>query len=153
MAFQALFQMDAQGGSEADLQAWILESAKADGLSAAQTEAAVKTALGAFGGRRAADAAMAKLAPQWPAHRQAAVDRAILRLAHYEMHAGGVPPRVVVNEAVQLAKEFSTEKSPAFVNGLLDKVLKAVEGAAGGADGATTAPVEPGAGGPGGAVG
>ena len=52
------------------------------------------------------------------------MDRAILRLAHYEMTSGRTNPKVVVNEAVELAKEFSTERSPAFVNGVLDKVLK-----------------------------
>lgn len=127
LAFQALFQFDAQGGSEADLRAWLVESGKAEGLNQEQTEAAATTALGAFAERAKADAAMAQLAPQWPAHRQAAVDRAILRLAHFEMRSGGVPPKVAVNEAVLLAKEFSTEKSPAFVNGLLDKILKTVE--------------------------
>lgn len=127
LAFQALFQMDAQHGSEADLRAWLIESAHAEGLTPDQTDASVRTALGAFAARSSADAAMAKLAPQWPAHRQAAVDRAILRLAHYELHSGDVPPKVAVNEAVLLAKEFSTERSPAFVNGLLDKILKDVE--------------------------
>jgi N utilization substance protein B len=69
---------------------------------------------------------MLKLAPDWPAHRQGAVDRCILRIAHYEMTSGRTPPKVAVNEAVELAKEFGSERSPAFVNGLLDKVLKRV---------------------------
>ena len=73
---------------------------------------------------------MTELAPYWPTHRQAAVDRAILRLAHYEMMSGQTPPKVVVNEAVELAKRFSTERSPSFVNALLDKVLKDVLAAA-----------------------
>jgi N utilization substance protein B len=69
---------------------------------------------------------MEVLAPGWPAHRQPAVDRAILRLAHYELKLGKVHPKIIVNEAIELAKEFSTDKSPAFVNGLLDKVLHQV---------------------------
>ncbi len=88
----------------------------------------------AYADRARADAFMAEAAPGWPAHRQAAVDRAILRLAHHEMMNGNVPPKVAVNEAVELAKEFSTEKSPAFINGLLDKVLKEVLGEEGAAE-------------------
>ena len=85
----------------------------------------------AYGDRAAADAFMTEAAPGWPAHRQAAVDRAILRLAHHEMMSGKTNAKIVVNEAVELAKEFSTDKSPAFVNGLLDKALKKVLGEAG----------------------
>ena len=59
-------------------------------------------------------------------HRQPAVDRALLRLAYYEMTSGTTPPKAAVSEAVKLAKEFSTEKSPAFVNAILDKLLKKV---------------------------
>jgi Transcription termination factor len=55
------------------------------------------------------------------------VDRALLRLAHYEMTSGRTPPRVVVNETVELAKHFSTEKAPAFINALLDKVMKRIQ--------------------------
>ncbi|MCK6475499.1 MAG: hypothetical protein L6Q35_01565 [Phycisphaerales bacterium] len=67
-----------------------------------------------------------QLAPTWPAHRQAATDRAILRLGRSEMLAGRTPPKWVVHHCVNLAKRYSTEKSPAFVNALLDKILKQV---------------------------
>ena len=53
-----------------------------------------------------------------------------MRLAHFEMTSGRTPPKVAVNEAVELAKSFSTERSPAFINGLLGKVLKRVLGSA-----------------------
>ncbi len=79
--------------------------------------------------RGAADEEFEALAPDWPPRRQAAIDRAILRLAHFEMVSGRTPPKVAVNEAVELARAFSTEKSPAFINGLLGKVLKRVLGA------------------------
>ena len=87
-------------------------------------------ALRAWEHRAEADRVTAELAPDWPAHRQAAVDRTILRLAHEEMTRGDAPPKVVVNEAVDLAKQFSTERSPAFVNALLDKILKRTMAAA-----------------------
>ncbi|MDX1389866.1 MAG: transcription antitermination factor NusB, partial [Acidobacteriota bacterium] len=56
--------------------------------------------------------------------RQPVVDRSLLRLAYYEMTSGVAPPKVAINEAVELAKEYSTEKSPMFVNGVLDKLYR-----------------------------
>jgi len=124
LAFQTLFQLDARAGRNADdVRAGM---SAADGFSDQDREKAFTLAKAAFDGRAIADKFMLELAPTWPAHRQAAVDRAILRLAHYEMMVARTPPQIVVNEAVELAKEFSTDKSPAFVNGLLDKVLKKV---------------------------
>lgn len=87
---------------------------------------AFELAQDAFGACAAADEEFEALAPDWPPRRQAAIDRAILRLAHFEMVSGRTPPKVAVNEAVELARAFSTEKSPAFINGLLGKVLKRV---------------------------
>lgn len=75
--------------------------------------------------RADADAAIAPLTPEWPLHRQPVVDRNVLRLAHHEIVRGGVPARVAINEAVELAKEFGGEKSPAFVNGVLDRLFRA----------------------------
>jgi transcription termination factor NusB len=76
--------------------------------------------------RAAADKEFTMLAPEWPAHRQPAVDRAILRLAHYELTLGRTPAKLVLSEAIELARHFSTDKSPAFVNGLLDKVYRRI---------------------------
>jgi N utilization substance protein B len=62
-------------------------------------------------------------AKNWDLHRMAAVDRNILRLAIYEMlHRADIPPVVSINEAVDIAKKFSTQDSGKFVNGILDKV-------------------------------
>ena len=140
LALLALYQLDAQAGADPEsVRASLddLTSLREEGLSFVDAhdafdpkdvEQAFATARGAWESRDRADAEMGALAPDWPVHRQAAVDRAILRLAHYEMTAGGAPPKAVVNEAVELAKAFSTEKSPAFVNGLLGRVLKRVLG-------------------------
>jgi N utilization substance protein B len=134
LAFQLLFQMDAQGparpgaapaADDAALRSWMEHADLGNEFSDKEKEAALVTARGAYDARRTSDTVFAALAPTWPSHRQAAADRAILRLAHYEMAAGKAPPKAVVNDAIELAKEFSTDRSPAFVNGLLDKVLKA----------------------------
>ncbi|HOC57704.1 MAG TPA: transcription antitermination factor NusB [Verrucomicrobiota bacterium] len=69
------------------------------------------------------DEIIQKHAKNWELHRIAAVDRNILRLAIYEMlHREDIPPVVSINEAVDIAKKFSTQDSGKFVNGILDKV-------------------------------
>jgi len=59
-------------------------------------------------------------AANWSIERMATLDRNVLRLAVYEIKFGGTPPRVAVNEAIELSRKFSTEESTAFVNGVLD---------------------------------
>ena len=62
---------------------------------------------------------------KWQLSRLSAVDKSILRLAVYQLKfCPDIPPRVVINEAIELAKKFSTAQSSAFVNGVLDAVLK-----------------------------
>jgi len=69
------------------------------------------------------DEIIKKHAKNWELHRIAAVDRNILRLAMFEMlHRQDIPPVVSINEAVDIAKKFSTQDSGKFVNGILDKV-------------------------------
>jgi N utilization substance protein B len=69
------------------------------------------------------DEIIKQYAKNWELHRIAAVDRNILRLAIYEMlHRDDIPPVVSINEAVDIAKKFSTQDSGKFVNGILDKV-------------------------------
>jgi N utilization substance protein B len=73
--------------------------------------------------RDEADAIIKKHAQNWDLHRIAAVDRNILRLAIFEMlHRDDIPPVVSINEAVDIAKKFSTQDSGKFVNGILDKI-------------------------------
>ena len=73
--------------------------------------------------RDEADGIIKKYAKNWELHRIAAVDRNVLRLAIYEMmHRDDIPPIVSINEAVDVAKKFSTQDSGKFVNGILDKV-------------------------------
>ena len=61
----------------------------------------------------------------WRLERMARVDRNLLRLGAYELrYEADVPARVVINEAIELAKRFGTAESPAFVNGLLDRIAQ-----------------------------
>ena len=69
--------------------------------------------------QRDLDRRIAAASERWPLHRMPVVDRTILRLALYELLHESTPTAVVLNEAVELAKRYSTKKSGAFVNGVL----------------------------------
>jgi N utilization substance protein B len=126
-ALQVLYQFDAVGTGEPQA---VRDSLRESPGSDEVHEAGFELAHRAWAGRADADAAVAELAPDWPTYRQPVVDRNILRLAYHEMVSGETPPKVAINEAVELAKEFSTGKSPLFVNGVLDKIYKRRLGAA-----------------------
>lgn len=71
------------------------------------------------------DGILREIAENWELNRMAGADRAILRLASYELlYTPGTPANAVINEAIELAKSFSTDDSGKFVNGILDKVKK-----------------------------
>lgn len=71
------------------------------------------------------DALIAKAATNWELDRMAAVDRNALRIGCYELlHSEDIPMKVAINEAIELAKRYSTEASGAFVNGILDRIRK-----------------------------
>lgn len=71
------------------------------------------------------DVLLARHATHWRVERMAAVDRNVLRLAAYEIVEGGTPAAVAIDEAVDLARRFGGERSPAFVNGVLDALARA----------------------------
>jgi N utilization substance protein B len=75
------------------------------------------------------DAVLQPVAPEWPLDQIARMDRAVLRIGAYELkHETDVPPKVVINEAVELAKAFGGENSSKFVNGVLGTVLRQLNG-------------------------
>jgi len=130
-ALQCLYQFDARGSDQPDVVRTSLDQSPG-GLDA--HEAGFNLACLAWEHRAEADAAIEPLTPEWPIRRQPVVDRSILRLAYYEMVSGRTPPKVAINEAVELAKEFSTDKSPMFINGVLDKVYRQLRDAESGGE-------------------
>ncbi len=80
--------------------------------------------LGVCAHREALDALLVRHAEHWRPERMAAVDRNLLRLALYELVHSDVPVPVVIDEAVDLARRFGGERSPAFVNGVLDAAAR-----------------------------
>ena len=65
-------------------------------------------------------------APQWPVDKLNKIDLAILHLAIYELENDDVPPKVIIDEAVELAKEYGSESSSSFINGVLGTIYKNV---------------------------
>lgn len=75
------------------------------------------------------DAILQPIAPEWPIDQIARMDRVILRIGLFELRFGkGVPPKVVINEAVELAKAFGGDNSSKFVNGVLGTAMRQQNG-------------------------
>lgn len=71
------------------------------------------------------DGLIAKAAPEWPLDQISVIDKSILRLASYELlHDQDIPPKVAINEAVELAKLFGGENSSKFINGVLGTLYR-----------------------------
>jgi len=121
LALQLLYQWEARGEGAEKAEEAFWAGAKA----AAQTrEFAHRLFTGTVAAAPQLDALVEKHATNWRLDRMSAVDRNILRLAAYELKFGTAPPRVVLDEAVELAKKFSDDAAPAFVNGVLDAMVK-----------------------------
>jgi N utilization substance protein B len=122
VAMQVLFLWDMHGENDPLLAAQVAHDDPT--VNDAVRREALRMAGEAWNVRQTMDAWIERLAPQWPIRRQPGVDRSILRLAAWELTSGKTPPKVVIDEAIELAKSFSTEQSPAFVNGVLDALLR-----------------------------
>lgn len=77
------------------------------------------------------DEVLTQSSPRWRVSRMAVVDRNVLRIAAYELlQENGPPPRAVLDEAVEVARRYGSEKSSAFVNGVLDTLIRQIRPAA-----------------------
>ena len=121
---QMLFQWDLSPQEPAKLEAKFWRAAKA---ADSTRDFANLLFEGAAKDVAALDELIVKHAENWRFERLAAIDRAILRLGIHELRAGETPFKVVLNEAVGLAKKFSSEESGAFVNGILDTAHKSLQ--------------------------
>jgi len=121
---QALCQLDVQGDDVVSL----LERFFRENTEDAMVLDLAKTwTHGAWEKVRACDDLISQAAVRWKLSRLSHVDRAILRLSVYQLqYCEDIPCKVVINEAIEIAKKYSTEQSPRFVNGVLDAVLKAI---------------------------
>jgi N utilization substance protein B len=124
-ALQAMYQFDAVPGVAPEVVRRSLDESDGTGE---HHDAGFALACLAWEHRAEADADIVALAPDWPSHRQPMIDRNLLRLGWFELAVGKVPPGLAIGDAVELAKEFGTERSGGFVNGVLDQVAKRVAG-------------------------
>ena len=121
-ALQALYQVDLAGADqlEALRAAWGSGEDRPDDKAVEFSEELVR---GVAEHRESLDASIERYSHRWRIDRMSRIDRNILRLATYELtHCPDLPPRVVLNEAIELAKRFGSEESSAFINGILDRV-------------------------------
>ena len=121
LAMQILFAWDAHGEMDLGMANQVVQNGSEESSIRAR---ALEIVAAAWQERDAADQRIERIAPQWPTRRQPGVDRSLLRLAVWELTCATTPPKVVIDEAIEMAKAFSTEQSPAFINGVLDAVLK-----------------------------
>lgn len=118
----ALYQMDITQEATPEALAAFWENHKAD---AEVRDFATKLVSGTIQNNKRIDEVIARYADNWEIHRMATVDRNILRLATYELiFVEEIPPKVSINEAVDLAKKFGDIESSRFVNGILDRISK-----------------------------
>ncbi|MBM7461103.1 transcription antitermination factor NusB [Rhodococcus coprophilus] len=123
-AVDLLFEAEARNVHPVDLAADRVELAVADDQVAPVPPYAQTIINGVADNLDETDRVIADHLHEWTLDRLPAVDRAILRIAVWELfHATDVPPVVAVDEAVELAKQLSTDDSPAFVNGVLGQIV------------------------------
>jgi N utilization substance protein B len=122
-ALQMLFEWDMTRQDPARVERLFWKSARA---SDSTRQFAGELFEGAVDEVGTLDQIIDKLADNWRLERLAAIDRSILRLSIYEMRLGATPPKVVIDEALELAKKFSSAESPAFLNGVLNAAFKSL---------------------------
>jgi transcription antitermination protein NusB len=125
LALQGLCALDVQGEKALDLVMAFLQESRETPSTLEESKQMLK---GAFLGREANDALLAGQSQHWNVSRMALVDRNILRLAVWELHSHRLSRKIVITEAIHLAKEFASAESPRFINGVLDAVAKKLAG-------------------------
>ena len=131
LALQFLYQLDLRGN---DLLEEAAEYVRGEERDAETARFALRLVEGTHEYRRGLDGVIQSVAQNWNISRMAVIDRNVLRLATYELlHCKDVPPKVAINEAIELGKRYSTQNSGAFINGILDRIMNQVVSGKGGA--------------------
>lgn len=120
LALQFLYQLDLRGPELIEEAPDFIAEQEPD---REVREFAARLVAGIHEHASALDEVIAAVAENWDIDRMAVVDRNVLRIASYELlHCKDIPPKVAINEAIELGKRYSTQNSGAFINGILDKV-------------------------------
>ncbi len=121
LALQFLYQLDLRGE---ELLPEAREFIRGEEKDAEASKFAQRLVEGTFEHRTEIDKMIQDVAQNWNISRMAVVDRNVLRLATFELlHCDDIPPKVAINEAIELGKRYSTSNSGAFINGILDKIM------------------------------
>lgn len=122
LALQMLFQYDLSGN---DPETIILTFDDLQKAKPAIRDFAIRIFLGTIRHMEELDELIVKQADNWRLSRMAVVDRNIIRMSVYEfLHETDTPKLVIIDEAIEIAKKFGTQKSGQFINGILDGILK-----------------------------
>ncbi|NHN28831.1 transcription antitermination factor NusB [Paenibacillus agricola] len=135
LALQSLYQIEMNHMSLSEAITNVIEEAQSDDESelvknkdVISHEEILELVEGTLANKEVIDDLLKEYLKNWQMDRLSRVDREILRLAAYEMlYRDDVPPKVVVNEAIDLSKHFGTEESGKFVNGVLGKMIKELD--------------------------
>lgn len=120
LALQFLYQIDIRGDDVLPVMGEFLSSEP--GESAGYARSLIN---GCVEKREELDAEIARWSENWDIKRMATVDRNVLRIACYELlFVDDIPPKVAMDEAIELAKEFGDADSPSFVNGIVDSIYR-----------------------------
>jgi transcription antitermination protein NusB len=127
IAMQSLFEWDFQGEKNGKLKEVAERNLQEFGPGIKETEFTWKLVEGTVKNIKKIDALIEKCAPEWPLDQISAIDRNILRLGIFELMFGSyeeVPPKVAINESIELAKTFGGDSSARFVNGVLGTIYR-----------------------------
>jgi N utilization substance protein B len=128
IALQTLFEQEFRvqaGDKDFDLEAVLKRNIDRYAATIEDTEFIERLVRGVNKHAEELDAALQPIAPEWPIDQIARMDRIILRMGLYELtFEASVPPKVVINEAVELGKAFGNENSSKFINGVLGTALR-----------------------------
>lgn len=120
IALRTLYQVDLRGEDDRQVAAALLDEEEAEEEIRSYARDLVD---GVLARRSEIDGQIKEAAVNWDLHRMPVIDRNVLRMGVFELLWGeDVPPKVAINESIELAKKYSTVESGAFVNGILDKV-------------------------------
>lgn len=127
VAMQSLFEWDFKDFKEEEVEEIIKRNIREFAPGVEENDFIDRLVKGTMKQRSKIDEMIEKCAPEWPINQITAVDRNILRLGIYELIFGSyeeVPPKVAINEAIELAKTFGGENSARFVNGVLGTIYR-----------------------------
>jgi len=126
---QSLYEWDFSGCDNQKLQEIIDRNIKEFGLGMDDVNFIRQLISGVIEKKEQIDSIISKSAPQWPIEQITIIDRNVLRLGLYELLFGSreeVPPKVAINESIELAKTFGGESSGKFINGVLGTVYREI---------------------------